>query len=288
MNKPFLVRTSTSDGLFLHGFFVPKETKSALLFIHGFEGNFYENYFVQLLAEECANQGLTFLTANTRGNGKDTNFDTVDGSGKRIGSYYEVLEESYIDIDAWVEFLIKEGYDEIVLSGHSLGTYKVVRYLFEGRHKDKIRKLLLLSPFDGIGELNIQMPQWQDRLREAEEEIRKGKGETIPTAWGYPLGQSYQNFASWYKQDDFGRMFEFCNKDYNFPVLNKIAIPTKIIVGSKDEFFHLSNPEHPEEAMDILLKNIPNSESKIINDAVHSFAPHEEILVNEVIEFVKK
>jgi predicted alpha/beta hydrolase family esterase len=34
------------------------------------------------------------------------------------------------------------------LQGHSLGTFKIVRYLFEGKYADKINKLILLAPFD--------------------------------------------------------------------------------------------------------------------------------------------
>jgi pimeloyl-ACP methyl ester carboxylesterase len=80
-------------------------------------------------------------------------------------------------------------------------------------------------------------------------------------------------------------MFEFCSKDYDFPVLKKIKIPTKIIVGSKDEYFYPSNPKHPEGAMGILLKNITNSTGKIIDGAIHSFKPHEDVMVREVGEF---
>src|SRR6266436_4435252 len=96
-----LVQVATNDGLYLHGYFFPKESKKVLLHIHGFEGNFYENKFIQVLAEKINDEEIGFITVNTRGNGKDTNFNTTDGNIKRIGSYYEVLEEAHIDIDAW-------------------------------------------------------------------------------------------------------------------------------------------------------------------------------------------
>ncbi len=52
MDKNKLVQVATSDGLYLQGYFAPKKGKVALLHIHGFEGNFYENKFVQVLADE--------------------------------------------------------------------------------------------------------------------------------------------------------------------------------------------------------------------------------------------
>ena len=60
----------------------------------------------------------------------------------------ELLEEAHLDISAWIKFLLDEGYQEIILQGHSLGTIKVIRYLFEGEYKNKISKLILLAPFE--------------------------------------------------------------------------------------------------------------------------------------------
>lgn len=283
-----LVRVFTSDGLYLHGYFVPSQkNKTAVLHIHGFEGNFYENWFVHVLAKTLENSDIAFLSVNTRGNGKDTDFDTTDENIKRVGAHYELLEEAYIDIDAWMEFLIEGGYETIILQGHSLGTVKVARYLTEGKHKDKVNKLILLSPFDRKTFIESYTKKTvEELLAKAQQKIDEGKEEERVTRDFDIAGVSYKSYVSWYKQDDFGRMFEFCTKDYDFPALKKILIPTKIIVGSKDEYFHASNPEHPEEAMKLLLDNIPNSKGKIIDGAVHSFKPYEEIMAKEVINFV--
>ncbi len=260
--KNKLIQVCTSDGIYLHGYYIPSsDKKSVLLHIHGFEGNFYENNFIYVLADELEKNNIGFLTVNTRGNGSKTDFNTKSGEIVHIGGFYELLEEAHLDISAWIEFLIAEGYENIILQGHSLGTMKVVRYLFEGKYADKINKLILLAPFDMKTSMEVN---------------------------GAKKWLSPKTYNSWRSDDDFGRMFEFCSKDYNFPILNKIKIPTKIIVGSKDEYFHLSNKEHPEEAMDILLKNIPNSQGIIIPDALHSYKPHEDIMVKEVIKFIKE
>lgn len=285
-----LVRTNTKDKLYLHGLlFNGDKTKSALLHIHGFEGNFYENSFVEALAKAMQKKNLTFLTVNTRGNGKDTDFNTTDRKIKRVGAHYESIDDAYLDIDAWIEFLLKQDYKNIILQGHSLGTIKVVRYIFEGKYKDKIKKLILLSPFDGKALIESSLKGNLDRLvKEAEQKIKDGKGDEITTKEYEVVDMSYKTYVSWYRRDDFGRMFEFCNKGYNFPLLRKIKVPTKIIVGTKDEYFHISNPKHLEEAMKILLKNIPNSEGKIIKDAYHTYIGFENELASEVLSFVTK
>lgn len=283
-----LLRVTTSDGLYLHGYYMPSVNKDvALLHIHGMEGNFYQDYFVHVLMNKLEENGVGFLTVNTRGNGKDTDFNTVSGKIVRVGSRYELLEEAHLDITAWLKVLIDEGYKKIILQGHSAGTVKVVRYLFEGELKNKIDKLILLSPIDPLGfRIAKGRNNIEDFLKKAQAMVDEGKGdELVAPEFDHDV-LSYKTFVSWYKRDDFGKMFEFCSPEYDFPILKQIKVPTKIIAGSKDEYLHPSNPEHPEEAMDILLKNIPDSKGKIIEGAVHSFKPREDIMAMEVSDSV--
>lgn len=287
MHRNKLLQVTTSDGLYLHGYYVPSEDKNvAILHIHGFEGNFYENDFVHILANELENKSIGFLTINTRGNGKDTDFNTVDGKYRRIGARYELLEEAHLDITVWLKYLIDEGYKEIVLQGHSLGTVKAVRYLFEGEYKNKVSRLILLAPFDKKGYMIVQKLDTEMLLIKAQGMVDSGKGDELITPDFGDGITSYKTFISWYKQDDLGRMFEFCSPKYGFPILKRIKIPTKIVVGSNDEYFYPTNPTHPEEAIDILLNNIPRAGGKIIDGSVHSFKPHEDLMATEVSSFI--
>ena len=290
MKNNKLVQISTTDGLFLHGYYVPSnDKKNVILHIHGFEGNFYENNFVHVLANEMENNNIGFLTVNTRGNGRDTDFNTIDGKIRRIGARYELLEDAHLDISAWIKFLIGEGgYQQIILQGHSLGTVKVVRYLTEGELKNKISKIVLLCPFDKQGFMVKTGRDIKKLLKKAQVKVDEGNGEELVTPEFEEVGFSYKTFISWYGQDDLGRCFEFCNPDYDFPVLKRINIPTKIVVGSKDEYFYQTNPNNPEEAMQLLLKYIPTSAGRIIEGAIHSFRGYEEVMAKEVIEFVLK
>lgn len=282
-----LVQTATKDGLLLQGYFSDDSPKKVLLHIHGFEGNFYENSFVQALANHLKDKSISFLPVNTRGCEKIKDFNTVDGSIKTVGARYELLEDSVIDIDAWIEFLLAKGYEKIVLQGHSLGTMKAIRYLHEGKHANKIEKLILLSPFDKKGLLKTYTKTpIEELLAKAQKKIDEGNGNEIITKEFETIEVSYKTYISWYKQDDLGRMFEFCTADYGFPALKSISIPTKIIVGSKDEYFHLSNPDKPEEALSLIEKNMQNCQTKLIVGANHGYKDFEQILANEVEAFV--
>jgi len=254
MSNNQLLQVSTSDGLYLHGFYSPtSDRKVALLHIHGSEGNFYENNFIYSLINNLNQNNIAFLTVNTRGNGITTDFNTVSGEIKNIGTKKELLEEAHLDISAWIKFLLDEGYQEIILQGHSLGTMKVIRYLFEGEYKDKINKLILLSPFE-----KVLLPDLSPETQEG-----------------------------WAGNNDFARVFDFNSENYDFPILKQIKIPTKIIVGAKDEYFYPTNPNDFQRIMDLLLTHIPNSEGVFIPDAVHSYKPNEDLMSQEVVKFIK-
>ncbi len=288
--KNKLLRVSTSDGLYLHGFYAPSQDKKvAVLHLHGFEGNFYQNCFVQMLANEFEAKNIGFLTVNTRGAGKETDFQTIDGRVRRIGSRYELLEDAHLDITPWLKFLLEEGYSQIILEGHSAGALKACRYLFEGELKDKVYKLVLLSPPDTKGVMIVNgRGDIAGLLKKAQAKVDQGQGDELVTPEFEKDIMCYKTFVSWYEQNDLGRMFDFCCPDYDFPAFNKIKIPTKVIVGSKDEYFHLTNPDNPEEAMDLILRHIPNSQGKIINSATHSFEGFEEVIAREIVGFVLK
>jgi len=85
------VRVLTEDGMELQGFYVGRSQKLevrmqrsespnpelgprsltadpfCLVHVHGWDGNFYENRFIDHAAEVCARQGIGFVTGNNRG-----------------------------------------------------------------------------------------------------------------------------------------------------------------------------------------------------------------------------
>lgn len=283
-----LVKTITKDDLILHGLFAPGEKKkTVLLHIHGFEGDFYTNEFTLAIAQKLYENRVSFLTVQTRGTGSEYLLKTTDGQWKRYGAHFELLEEAYKDIDAWIEFLQKRGYTTIILEGHSLGTMKVIRYLFEGSYPSIIKKLILLSPFDHQYYLEkVAKSNWQDNLKITYSKIKEGRGEEcLPPSFDHnPI--SYKTYVSWYKDTEVSRMFNFYNKSYTFSLLRKLSVPVKVIVGSKDEYFHPSNPNHPEAAIEIMKKHIKDFSYKLIENADHSFTGYEATVAHEVFDFI--
>jgi len=280
-----LVKIQTSDGLLHNGLFSEgRKDKPVILHIHGYTGNMYANSFISATSEKLKQHNIGFLTVQHRGSYSRFECYTINkDENRQLGSHYETLEEAYLDIDAWILFLKKRGQTNIILQGHSLGAQKVIRYLFEGSLVQDINKLILLSPFDNVFANNQASLKKHIQLSErAKQDIADGRGlEMCPySPEEFPL--SCQSFASWGANNDFGCMFDFYKANYDFPILNKITIPTKMIVGTKDERLRT-----PQKAANTMAKHIKHFEYKLIDNAPHCFEGYDQELANEILDFVE-
>ncbi len=283
-----LVRATTKDNLTLSGLHLPGDkNKPVVLHLHGFEGDFFTNSFISTIAQKFKQKNMGLLTVQTRGMANEYLFKTTEGSWRKIGAHFEVMEDAYIDIDAWMEFLLAEGYTNIVIQGHSLGTMKTVRYLFEGSHTDKVIKIILLAPFDIMRLLeNATNGKWDEYLEIAKQKVKQGLGEEIIPTEYLDVAMSFQTYVSHHQENQFEYMFNFGDKNYDFPLLQKINVPVKVIVGTADEYFHPANPDHPDEAISILSKKIKNASTTLIPDAGHGYDGFEENVADEVVDFL--
>lgn len=156
--KTTFCRTITSDKLRLDGLlFEPdKKSNTAILHIHGMAGNFYENVFLDSMAEEYTKAGYAFLTGNNRGHDHIADFHIVGPKEnyKRIGDVFEKIEDCILDINTWLEFLKQKGYKVFILQGHSLGAVKAVYYLNNYSNNPFI-SLVLASPPDILGLVRV-------------------------------------------------------------------------------------------------------------------------------------
>jgi pimeloyl-ACP methyl ester carboxylesterase len=282
-----IVKVTTKDNLILHGLFSKVAGDSIVLHIHGFEGNFYENYFLTPISDKLAKNNISFLSVNTRGNGKLSDITTVDGQTTLVGAWNEKLGDSIMDMDAWITFLQKEGFKTIILEGHSLGTRKTTRYIYEGTFRNIISKLILLSPFDALGNLGPAVKNLSFLLVAAKQEMDAGNGTANAkiSPW---MGMSFQTFYSWYQQTDINRIFEFCNSTYDFPSLRGLPVPTLTIVGEKDSYFHPTNPTNPQKAIDIISSHIPSGSTHLISGADHWFHGFETQIADTIFSFVNE
>src|SRR3989344_3986416 len=236
---------TTKDDLDLYGMMTPEKNKRVLINIHGTASNFYEEDFIDNFAKELPKIGVSLLTVNNRG-------AYVMESYQNSGAAVEKFEDCIIDIDEWIEFALKKGFKEIILSGHSLGTEKVVYYMENGKYADRVVGIVLLAPADSYGshrlhggKLNIETKKRVDLLlKESDRLIKEGKGDTLLTRYAYgshtgimpKTAESFINFLGPKSKLIEGLPFVTGKLD-NY---SKIRCPILVIIGDGNEYTGIS------------------------------------------------
>lgn len=278
--KTTLCRTFTEDGLELHGILYEpdQKTKKILAHVHGMAGNFYENKFLDNIAKTLTDNGIAFCPFNNRGNSNMTTFLKKTDSGFQypmIGDIYEKFEDSLIDIKAHIDFLEKkEDYEEIHLSGHSLGAPKATYYLGK-THDKRIKSLSLLSPADMIG-LAKDEKEYEEKLSIAKKMIKDGIGNKLMSQkmWGeYPLtADTYLNLFS---EDSEVNVLPFHDSASEFKVFASITQPIFTAMGKKDDVLIIPI----EDIMKMIKEKAKASERcecAIIGNADHGYRGEEQ------------
>jgi len=288
--KTSFKRIQTTDGLELVGLLYEPEVKTEkiLVHVHGMQGNFYENRFLDAISEKLTSKGIAFFTFNNRGCEviKDLT-QTVDGKKKftRIGNAYEKFEECILDIDAAVTSASTWGFSNIHLSGHSLGCPKVVYYLSETKDT-RINSVLLLSPSDMVGLVKANPERYAMDIKEAHEMVAAGKGEEFMgrQVWDeYPI--SAASYLSLFAEDGKVALLNFHNHEDTLPALSNIEAAIFVTLGRKDDCLVVPI----EETLERITKAAKKSrrvETKILGDANHGYIGDEQNLADAIYEWI--
>ena len=252
------VDTETSDEVELLGLLAESdETEKIILHIHGMQGNFFQNNFVQEMLTEYPRKGISFLTVEQRG-----------------------AEESIRDIEAWVEFARNLGYDKIYLQGHSLGCSKIAYYLSETR--EDLEGVVFISPADMHGILLENIEDGEKLLKEAREMKEENKGDEILVeqhdGWKY---LSAHTFVNLYAEDSNAAVFNYRKPEIGFQTVKNIDIPIMAFVGSEDNGI-VTDPEKSMKMLREKSENSPRVKTKVLDGAEHDFRGFEKEIIEEV------
>jgi alpha-beta hydrolase superfamily lysophospholipase len=194
-----LLSVRARDGLVLTGFSaVPGSAPAAcVVWAHGF-GVSCDLPQCVAVGRALARGGVAFVAGNLRGHaGGVTGLRDRGGRTElvRIGSWWEVFEESAMDVAAWVDAGRALAAPRLLLVGHSFGAVRSVFYVSE-TGDDGVDALVLGSPSFGLRRLR------DDTARLARELVAAGRGEELlpPGSWPAGFGTdtvSAQTYASW-------------------------------------------------------------------------------------------
>lgn len=287
--KTTFFKTLTKDNLELAGLLYEpdKKSKKILVHVHGMAGNFYENKFLDHIANTLTSNGIGFLTFNNRGCEyiKDM-YRVVDGWRKytRIGDTYEKFEDCILDIQAAIDFAEGKGFAEIHLSGHSLGAPKVAFYLSETKDA-RIKTVAFLSPADMVGLAKMDKDYDID-MKMAKDMIAKRKGNEImpKLIWGesYLTANTLMDLSD---EKSKVAIFNYYDPKDKLTVLSEISTPAITIMGKKDEA--LSIPvEKVMERMKESMKSSKKIETVILGDANHQYDGYQDQLAGILVNWI--
>ncbi len=282
------VKAITKDNLVFTGQLSKREgNKNLILHIHGMGGSLYCNSFYPFMHDFYPKHGYDFLVVENRGTHSVVGFGTKEGGIKIIGNTYELFEDSFLDIDAWMRKSLQLGYENIVLEAHSLGPSKIVYYYLRAEEETRkhIRAFVLLSPVDMLG-IAKEDKNYSQLLEEAKRLIEKGKeGELLSKdLWG-ECRLSAKTFLNFFANERVAaNVFPYHNpRSSKWEELAKIDIPVLAFSGMRDVI------SHPKEAMDILKRKLtgsPKVETVVFERAEHDFKGYGEQLVKRVVHFL--
>ena len=282
--KQTLVRINSIDNIEMVGILYEPEnrTNKIVIHIHGLCGNFYENRFLDILANTYTKNGISFLTFNNRG----TNFISELLKGNEfeiIGGCYEKFTDCLLDIDGAVNFVKEKGYTDINLEGHSYGCNKAIYYYYK-RQDNSIKNIILLAPCDIPKECIkfLSKEEYERAKNEATKLVKEGKKKQLIdfsiNANGKISAETYYNDFLPNGENDFIRYRDGVNG--NSKVLKSIDIPVLAIFGNIDECVLT---EDIETVKRYLNNNIKNCNIRIIDGADHSYTDKYEEL-GKIIE----
>ncbi len=284
-----IVQVQTKGGLWLHGLYLEadtsKDSKTIFIHIHGTASNFYEEDFIEAMTKRFLEEDVSMLSTNNRGVGV---YDAWDGKGAAT----EIFEDCIFDIDAWMEFALKKGFQNIILSGHSLGTEKVVYYMAKGKYTDRVGRIVLLAPADSAGWRLFDHSykpsvEGKDRvemqLRDAQKMVDEGKGDELMNRRIYggimpKTPQSMLNF--WGPDTEILKTLPFHTG--TLPLYREIRVPILAIIGDGREYTSLA----PDLALALMKKENSRTETCQLKNCDHDFTDCEEELAELVFEFI--
>ncbi|MFC1656485.1 alpha/beta hydrolase [Patescibacteria group bacterium] len=280
-------RIKTDDDFELCGLlFEPdKKSKIAVAHVHGMAGNFFENKFLDYLAEIFTKNNIAFAPFNNRGYSFISDSRVGENDYKRFGSAYEKFEDCLDDIRAQIDFLEKQGYSQIFLCGHSLGTPKVAYYQSKTQDK-RVKSVIFLSPTDMIGLVKEDKTFNRD-IKEANDLIKSKKEKQLLTneVWGeYPI--SAKTYISLFGNKSNTAIFNFFEPSKGFKSLSKIKSSILAIMGKKDDVVIVPI----EKIMKIIENNTKSAicvKTIILGDATHDYKNYEKKLANEIVKWIK-
>lgn len=288
VNNYPIVKVKTIDDLTLHGLLTEPEnpSKTIVIHIHGSSGNFYWNDYFGLLTESIVDLGIAYLATNNRGSG----VYELEKNSTYSGVSLEKFEDCIVDINAWIEFALDRGYENIILEGHSYGTEKSVYYMNKGKYATKVIAVMLFGFSDNVGtQIKYERNIGRNYRQEAEEINASGEPWKLLSDYFGLCGEmpiSAQTYLHGFTEDSENAIALPLRKGKDLILFQNIQVPILGVISDNDDSEYTIIPIN--EASKLLESENKLAEVKIIEGTNHAFTGKEVDLVEVVIDFLNR
>ena len=204
-----------------------KGSVDSAVLLHGLGGNFYSSRLLLHFSKTLKKLGISVVIVNTRGHDM-INTSTWSGRSRSVGAALENVSDCKSDVQAWVDFLIKRGHNNVLLFGHSLGAIKSL-YAQANNPHPKVRAIIGLSATRLSHNKLIDTPRgelFRETIERCRALIEAQKGdEPILVQFPFPTWMTPQCYIDKYGPEETYNWMHF---------IDKVEIPTLLIFGQKE------------------------------------------------------
>lgn len=298
MRQFYLAEITTKDKLALQGLYAePNPTsprlrgaRRAILWMHGLSSVFYnEPVFSETIADAANAQGWGFVQFNSRGHDLLAGLHKVDGTPPYGYSYYqagagrEIFTESVLDIEAGIDFLMAQGFSEIIVGGHSTGANKACYFAATQNNPHVIGSILSGPMSDRLHAITDQVKFKKD-LAHMHELVDAGRGDELLVGYFF-FPMTPKRFISLFEPKSTEDVFDYGDPEPKLATFSKIQLPLLVLLYGNDEGADRPMAEI-KQAFDSHAKSLKYS-SVIIPNALHRFNGHEQEVADTIIGWAK-
>jgi len=251
----------------------------AIIWIHGWGVNFYQPSYVNI-GRALANRGYTCISANTRMHDLGNIAGYRDGKRIRGGGYWGLASEEVRDLAAWIDFAGEQGFQQVILVGHSAGWAAVRSYQIEAQDPRVIGVVL------ASGAVRAETrPTDTNQLAEAMQFTAKGEGDALvrDPKRSFPSYISAATFLDIAKATP--EMKDFFGTESTNAAVTRLHCPLLAFFGTRGDV----GTEADLEMMKTSVQRLPSGPGRVdtvmIRGADHMYAGEEEQVAEAIAKW---
>lgn len=282
-----ILRIRTQRGLELKGaIFDGGSRENVLIMLSGICSNVFQNDLLSATGELLSKNGITCIIAHAMDSFSCMAYsDFSTGKQKYTGVVFDDFSFVYEDVESYVKYAKKEGYKNIILAGHSLGSNKIIHYL-GNTPDDFVDYFIVSSPIDIMHWWKI-MPDIDRCFNLAKQFVDENRGNDIlPYMFGGFSPMSANAVLGFYHADNLK----------NCPVISGIGETNSLysikpngsfIIGSKDSVVG-GDAEGFMNKLNALTKHPYDNQVIVVPDASHIFYNKHNEYASTILDCIQK